>query len=547
MFRPLTLAVIALALVTPAHARDKTSEIDKIFSWATPDGPGCVCEVSQHGKVVVSRAYGSADLERNVPLSPASIFDAGSLMKQFVAAAILLQVEAKKVSLTDDVHTYIPELPDYGHKITINHLITHTSGIRDWAAMLPLSDSKENALTVILRQRGLNCVPGDEWSYSSSGFVLAREVVARTSGMSFREFAAKRLFEPLGMKSTSFNEDMRDVVKNRAVAYNREERGWRMAMMLDTERGGGGILTTAGDLLIWNDALTNHKLSAFVSQKLQEPTTLNNGRKLDYGRGLFLSRYRGSVELGHTGSADGYKSYLGRFPEQGLSIAIMCNSGDGTDRREFAYRIFDLFVPDDGKVHAEDGPPPAVAADIAADVEKKTGLFLDEKSGDFMRLAMDRGRFRIAGGPGLEPLSKDRFRRWGAFVMFMSQDAFELSFASPDQFELKSMEGKKTVYRRVTPWVPAAGDLKAFAGRYESNELGTVFGVEPKGDGLAVRLEHAPGQLLEFKPVTTDTFQFSRMTVRFVRDKGGNVVGLDYTNPLLRGVKFTRLSDLSTR
>jgi hypothetical protein len=313
-------------------------------------------------------------------------------------------------------------------------------------------------------------------------------------------------------------------------------------MVLGEERGGGGILTTAADLILWNEALTENRLGASVTAKLHEPATLANGRKLDWARGLILTTYRGAKEVGYTGSADGYKSYLGRFPEHGLSIAILCNSGDGTDRRAFAYRLFDLFVPAAGAQRSEsDGPPPVPPAEF--DVGRRAGLFVSEPTGDLLRLAVDRGRLRIAAGPGLVALAKDRFRRWGAAAQFMSADAFELHFVSADAFDLKSMEGKTTRYRRAQPYAPTPDDLKAFAGRYASDEIGTVFRIEPAGDGLALRLDHAPARSLELKPVVRDTFQFSRMTVRFVRDPAGKVVALAYSNPVLHNVRFPRRSD----
>jgi CubicO group peptidase (beta-lactamase class C family) len=137
----------ALLVGAPAYAQDKTGEIDKIFSWATPSTPGCAVAVSQHGKLVVNRAYGLADLERDVPISPNTIFDIGSTQKQFVAASVLLLAEEGRISLSEDVRKYIPELPDYGQKITVDHLLTHTSGIRDWTGLLPLAGGNVDALT----------------------------------------------------------------------------------------------------------------------------------------------------------------------------------------------------------------------------------------------------------------------------------------------------------------------------------------------------------------------------------------------------------------
>lgn len=547
----LLLALCALA-VAPARAQNppaalETAEIDKIFSWAMADCPGCTVAASLNGVLVVNRAYGSADLKRNLPITPDTIFDAGSLMKQFAAAAALLLVDEGKLSLADDIRKYIPELPDYGHTIKIDHLLTHTSGIRDWNGIMPLAAGEDDAWTIILRQRGLNFAPGEEWGYSNSGFVLAREIVARASGMSFADFTRTRLFEPLGMKSTAFCSDINGVLGNRALAYDKDGDNWKPAMMLGRERGGGGIFSTAADLVIWNDALTNNRLGAFVSETLQVPATLNNGRKLDYAHGLILGTYRGAEEVWHTGSAEGYKSFLGCYPEHGLSIAIMCNSGDGTDRTAFAHRIFDLLVPGAGEADDQQaegqGPPPIPPAEV--ELTSKAGLFVNEQTGDLLRLAVDRGRFRVAGGPGLVHVADDRFRRWGASSQFMSGDAFELNFVSADQFELKSMEGKTTRYRRAQPFVPTPDDLKTFAGRYESDEIGATLAIDPsgRGEGLVMRLEHSPAQSLEFNPVDRDTFQFSRMTIRFYRDEAGKAVGFDFSNPVLRNVKFTRLSN----
>jgi len=343
------IIVTALLVGTPAYAQDKTGEIDKIFSWATPATPGCAVAVSQHGKMIVNRAYGSADLERDVPISAATLFDAASIRKQFVAAAVFLLVEERRLSLSDDVRKHVPELPDYGHKITLDHLLTHTSGLRDWVPLRNWANGSYDATTMILRQRGLNFAPGEEWSYSNSGYVLLTEIVARTSRMSFSEFARKRLFEPLGMKTTTYVDDLRLVVKNRALAYEKEGDRWRMDMLLDNDRGGGGALfSTASDLVIWNDALTSARLGKFVSEKLQEPATLNNGRKLSYARGLMLATNYGGRVVWHGGGAAGYRSVLARYPEQGLSIAILCNAGESADNRTmFAGRIFDLLTPVD--------------------------------------------------------------------------------------------------------------------------------------------------------------------------------------------------------
>jgi CubicO group peptidase (beta-lactamase class C family) len=552
MFRLVSFAVTALLLGMPVYAQDKTSEIDKIFSSVKPTAPGCAVAVSQHGKLVVNRAYGSADLERDVPLSPISIFDIGSVRKQFVAAAVLLLVEEGRLSLSDDIRKHFPELPDYGHKITVDHLLTHTSGIRDWTGLRPLAGGNvDDVMRLTLRQRGLNFAPGEEWSYSNSGYVLLTDLVARTSGMSFPDFTRKRLFEPLGMKTTMSPSDLRDVIKNRALGYEKEGNGWRVGMYVGRERGssGGAILSTAADLMIWNDALTNGRLGAFVTEKLQDQARLNNGRKLRYARGLMVNPFPGGTLVSHSGSAAGYSAWLGRVPAEGLSIAVLCNE-DETSASALAQRVGDLFAPDSGAAETSGARPPAAVAQGAVvtgvDLNSKAGLFFGERTGEPLRLIVNNGRLGIDGGGPLVPVTTDRFRNPRGNLFFMSQDEFELHFLSQDQFELKSMEGQTTRYRRAQSYSPTAADLKAFAGRYESDEIGSVFQMVPGKDGLVMRFEISPDKALQFKPVARDTFQFSRMMVRFQRDKTGKVVAFDYSNPLVRNIKFTRLSDLAS-
>jgi CubicO group peptidase (beta-lactamase class C family) len=178
-----------------------------------------VVAVSRDGQLVVNRAYGSADLERRVPLRTESVFDVGSLRKQVIAAGILLLVEDERLSLTSDVRAHFPELPDQGHTITVDHLLTHTSGIRDWTGMLALTGGNADVRSLILRQRALNFPPGEQWSYSNSGYVLLKELVERVSGTSFAAFTRARLFEPLGMARTACHDDLNAVIPNRALPY----------------------------------------------------------------------------------------------------------------------------------------------------------------------------------------------------------------------------------------------------------------------------------------------------------------------------------------
>ncbi|HEX6313389.1 MAG TPA: serine hydrolase domain-containing protein [Gemmatimonadaceae bacterium] len=539
MSRRGVVMVVAFLVGGPAFAQDPNAEIDKIFSWVRADAPGCAVAVSHQGKLVVNKGYGLADLERRAPITPATIFDAGSVRKQFVAAAMLLLVEEGRVSLTDDVRKFIPELPDYGQKITVDHLLTHTSGLRDWPALLQFATGNPEALEMILNQRGLNFAPGDEWSYSNSGYVLLPMIVARTSGMSFAQFVQKRLFDPLGMKTTSYVTDIGEVTGDRALAYQKDGAGWRLDILLGNARGGAGALaTTAADLATWTDAIANRRLGAFLSAKIREPAKLNNGRKLGYARGLFLDANRGGQVVWHTGSANAYKALTGNYPEQRLSIGIMCNAGDDAPgTTALARRIFDVFVPA-GAGAEPTAPPPANAAGV--DVSGRAGLFFAEETNEPLRLVTNSGRLGTALGGPLVAVSAERFRAPRGQLPFMSQDEFEIAFVSDDVFELRTMEGKVTRYRRARPFVPNADELNAFVGRYDSEELRSFFEASAGANGLLIQINGTSGQQLEFRPVDPDTFQRGNVTLRFRRDATGRVVALDMNNPVFRRVTYTR-------
>lgn len=535
MTRSVPLALAALLAAAPIHGQTLDQQVDSLFSWTRPDAPGCVVAAEKDGAKVVERAYGLADVEGKVPLTPGHVFDIGSVQKQFIAAAVLLLVEDGRVSLSDDIRKYFPELPDYGHTVTVDHLLTHTSGIRDWLALLRFSSSNEDALALLLRQRGLNFAPGEEWAYSNGNFLLAKVLVERVSEQTFDDFARARMFGPLGMTSTTYGRDVR-AAPNHAKAYVPDGDGWRPGMMLGEERGPGALLTTVTDLLRWNRALDEGRLGAFVTAKLQEPARLNNGRELGYGRALFLDENAGGPVVWHSGSAEGYGAFLVRFPEQGLSMAMLCNGGEGTEGTN-PRRIYELLAPEVAALDQQSPPPSTAPADV--DISGRAGLYFDE-DGKPLRLVTDAGRLGIVGAGPLVLLEEGRFRNPEPSLRFRSGDRFELRFTGPETFEIASMEGEVTRYRRAEPWSPGAAELEALAGRYESVDLSATFDVIPGEGGVRVHLNGGE-EVVPITPVARDVFQVSRMSFRFLRDDADHVVAIDYSNPVLSGIRFTRV------
>lgn len=535
-------AAAALLAATPVLAQEKIASVDSIFTFATPETPGCAAGVSVKGTVLVNRTWGLANVEKRLALGPASLFDIGSTQKQFTATAILLLAQDGRLRLSDDIRTHLPELPDYRHTVTVDHLLTHTSGIRDWTGLLPLAPEGTDVVTLLLRQRGLNFVPGTQWLYSNGGYELAKTIVARVSGRSFADFTRSRIFEPLGMTSTKYVPDILQAGDNAALGYQKEGAGWKPFMRLGNNRGGGAIVSTVGDMLRWQDALASGKLGKFVSQKLHEPARLSNGRALRYARGLMVDSTPGGVVVSHSGGAAGFSTWMGRVPEHHLSVAVSCNF-DPVSATALGGRVADVFLPpvDPEALAREKAGVPVAAPNV--DVSSRAGLFFEEETGEPLRLIVNSGRLGVLNGPPLVPVSATGFRLPRANLFFRSQDDFELHFASPEVMEIKSMEGQTTRYRRAQPYTPTAADLQSFDGRYQSEELGSVFEVVPGTNTIALRFESAPEKSIDLTPVAPDTFMLRMMIVRFRRDASGRVTGFVYDNPVAKGIQFTRVGD----
>src|SRR2546426_6719455 len=294
----------------------KTAAVDEVFADLTKRGsPGCALGVYRDGKTIYSKGYGLANLEESVPITPQSVFDIGSTSKQFTAASILLLEKQAKLSVDDDVRKYIPELPDYGEKITILHLLNHTSGLRDYLTLMDLAGintdsvtTDEDALQIIARQKALNFAPGSDWLYSNTGFFLLSVIVKRASGKTLREFAAENIFTPLAMTHTQYRDDHTSLIANRAMAYDAKEKGagYRLDVSYFEQTGEGAVHTSVEDLLKWDENFYSGQIGGkgFLAE-IQEQGKLNNGKVLDYAKGLFIQDYRGLHTVSHGGGLGG--------------------------------------------------------------------------------------------------------------------------------------------------------------------------------------------------------------------------------------------------
>lgn len=515
-----SVLALSLALVCPAPMRAQPSgpssgadsrtslspvtgaDLDPIFSkWNSEASPGCALAVDRPGRPVLTRAYGMADLENRIPISSDTVFEAGSVSKQFTAAAVLALVDEGKLKLDTDVRTIIPELPDYGQVITIDRLLNHTSGLRDWGAITALAGwprgtrifTQNDFLGIVAKQKALNFEPGAESSYSNTGYNLLTEVVRRVSGKSLAEFTQQVFFRPLGMAHTQWRDDFRRIVAKRAPAYDWSNGRYEEAMPFENAYGNGGLLTTVGDLLIWNRALSKGTLGSFVTSKLSERSTLRDGRKLTYGRGLFNYTFQGAEEISHGGATGGYRAWLGRYPAHGLSIAMLCNASNADSG--MAQRVAGLFLP---KASAVERP-----------VKTLDGLFVDQATG--------------------APLDLARYQ------------ATESRVISRDRIELIGRDGNIAVFLRTLPTAANLVKLEDYVGRYRSDEVDATYDIGAGPGGLIWRIHDRPDFSETLKPVYADAFHGERATVRFLRNGGGQVTGLVVGVDRARKVQFERL------
>lgn len=360
----------------PATAR----QIDQLFErWNRPDSPGCAAGVARGGRLVYARGFGSADLDHRIPIRPSTVFPVGSNSKQFTAMVVALLAEDGVLSLDDDVRRWVPELPVYSRPITVRDLLHHTSGLRDYNALRFLSGTPpdwidlDQVLALLARQRSTHFPAGEKFEYSNSGYVLARVVAERASGRSLRQLAREKIFVPLGMRSTTWDETGRRVVHDRATPFTAGGReGWRRAFGA-TLAGSGGLWTTIEDLTRWDESFYHHRLGKkdpeLVRRALEpSPPSLEATRgapedsRGGYGFGIFLGRHHGRPIEWHAGRGPGYVADVARYPQEHVAVFCLCNAT--IDTRLLARAIGDLVL---GAPAAKPATSPApVSAQLSA-------------------------------------------------------------------------------------------------------------------------------------------------------------------------------------
>lgn len=518
--------------------------VNRVFAtWSSADGPGCALGVARDGNVVYLNGYGMANLETDAAITPNTIFHVASVSKQFTAMAIMLLAKDGKLSLDDDIRKYLPEVPDYGHKITIRHLLQHTSGLRDQWDLLFLARGRfeedriteSDVLEIVSRQKALNFVPGSEYLYSNTGYTLAGVIVKRVSGKSLREFAQERIFHPLGMTSTHFHDDYTMVVKGRAAGYARGNDGkWHVSLPNYDTYGATSLFTTVGDLLKWDANVWKPTVGDEATlREMRTSATLTTGDSTGYGLGIATEVFREARLVGHGGADAGYRTYLGRFPEHGLSIVVLCNAATANPAA-LARAVADVYI---GSALAPPPSLPKAALTLTAEqLASFAGVYVAPNTGapTFITQRNDALVLGRALGPALIPVGERRFRVWTQPLELQFQpngDLVQTNLAWPNP---KPVTLKRATLAHLTP-----AQLQTYTGTYYSEELGATWAVTATDSTLVFRTRWGLPNGAVVRPAYGDTFA-GDVLVTFTRGRGNRIDGALMSTGRVRNVRFTK-------
>jgi CubicO group peptidase (beta-lactamase class C family) len=537
-------ASAARAPALPLDAPGFVARIDSVFApWTGPDRPGCAVGVSQRGRVMFERAYGMADLASGAPMTPATVVHSASLAKQVTALAVLLLEREGKLSLGDDVRRWLPELPRYETPITVRHLLGHTSGLRDFFELLIIARGRfeeeritdADAMGVVRRQRELNFVPGTEYGYSNTNYLLASKIVERASGQRFPAFVQSRIFGPLGMTHSSLRDDVTLVVPGRAAGYTRDGAGWRASMPNFDVLGSTNLETTVGDLLRLAENLDHPVVGdAAIVRRMLTAGTLATGDTTSYGLGLALVRDRGVRLAEHEGRDPGFRAYLGRWLEPRVSVALLCNTtainpvGIGRDVGGLAIGL------------PPQAPPPVPHSAVPGDAKaalKWEGVYLEPTTRQVAELTVRDGVLYTdrTGGARVEAIGARRARLVGQPLELEYDSAPHPGYTV--RWSIPNRRADRFIWKAPVAPVPGRAALAEYAGTYTSAELDATYRVERSDSTITLRTGTTFG--LVARPVFPDGFVSGQYTIQFSR-RGGRVTGFEISHPRARGVKFVR-------
>jgi CubicO group peptidase (beta-lactamase class C family) len=541
---------LTVEIIKP-KATSPNEQVDEVFSpWDNNSTPGAAVAIVKDGSIIYKKGYGLANLEYDIPISTSSIFHIASISKQFTVFSILLLEKQGKLSLEDDIRKYIPEVPYFGKTITLRHLASHTSGLRDQWSLLEMAGwrmddviTKEHILKLVSKQKELNFNPGDEYSYCNTGFTLLAEVVSRISEMSFAEFTKANIFEPLKMSHTLFYDDHEKIVKNRAYSYFVDNTGTKKSILNYANVGATSLLTTVEDLSLWLTNFSNIKIGdSTIINKMNKLAVLNNGETFGGALGQFVGQYKGLNEIQHGGADAGYRSYLTRFPDENFSVIVLSNSAE-LNASSTAHKVVDIYLKDKLEKEAvKEGKSTKTDFVVSADIlSTYVGNF--ELPGFEIEITESNGQLygTPAGVAGalLIPSSTTKFKVDGveATVEFIPNGGENIK-----SFKL-SQNGQTMEAVRANIFDKTAVNLSDFSGEFYSEELSTTYSftmVDGKLTAKHSRLSDFGLDLIKEDVFRSDAWFFGQ--VEFVRDTDSIITGFKVSTGRVKNLYFKKIN-----
>jgi CubicO group peptidase (beta-lactamase class C family) len=551
---------IMVSIAEPV-AVDPAARIDQLMiEYTGDDVPGAAVLVIKNGETVLRKSWGMANLAYGIPMSDSTLHNIGSTSKQFLTFALLLLQEEGKLSLDDDVREYIPELPDFGHTVTLRHLVNHTSGYREFINLVAMTGRNvsteldiDQIIRIVQRQPELQNVPGSEFNYNNTGYALMTEVIKRVTGTPFPEWMKENVFEPLEMHHTVVRTSPNQIVANRSVGYSPGREGrFAEATDLGGAAGAGGIHSTMGDLAKWVSNLINPVVgTAAMIEEMSTPFELNDGSHTQYGLGLFVQEYKGLPYFHHGGADMAHRSMLMVFP--GIDAAVITQSNMAAFNGSITNRIVELFLEEYLETDETDETAEETD-DVAAEAGDEAEFVYEIEKFDLLT-----GRYELAIMPGFVlTFSRDGDR---IFTQATNQPEVNITATSDSTFTLTGVDASVTFHMnedatadsltlhqngnhiaRKIAFTLETDQMAEYAGRYFSEEIETLYTVVLKDETLVMKHYQMSGDL-KLAPTTEDTFgsEFPISSVRFLRDDDGQITGFKASNGRTRDVLFGKM------
>jgi len=528
-------------------------KIDSLFAKLNNvNSPGCTVGIVRNDSLIFSKGYGMANLEYAIPNTPATIFHMASVSKQFTGYAIVLLAAKGKLQLDDDVRKYLSWFPDLKERITIRHLLNHTSGIRDQWQLLAISGTRlddvitqDHIVKILSQQQALNFKPGGKYSYSNSGYTMLAEIVRSVTGQTLRAFTDSAIFKPLGMSSTHFHDNYNEIEKNRSYSYNRiDSVNFSNSVLSYSNAGATSLFTNIPDLGKWVMNFYQHKVGDQEAiDQLTQKGKLNSGKELTYALGIAVDKYKGWRQYSHSGGDAGYRTYLTVFPDLKMGFMVFSNLGDfNTGAR--AYEIADLFIKDSTlkKEDPKKQPRDSLAAILkdSLSLKKYLGDYIDEtglpfsfdiKDGKLYYHIYDDHNFLIRE-------QKDTFSIPDApdikFVFGVKAKDTLVDILTPDQvYHLKKYKKDTTQTDEV---------LIKYTGLYYCPELDCKYGIVLKDHQLMLtnsKYNDTKLTLVNSEHLKSDYWWINHLVM--TRDSKKNINGFEVNSGRIMHLKFNKI------